>query len=163
MFLFADFILDELVEYKIPDGSDFHFNSYGPGPINLRDTCYDGQRDPRGEILHNGVGCLADSRISTSAKAFDLSPWQHEDTIGGSGAAAISTGDCLVGWNRSKWEEARRSPSLAVDLVYRFSSLRSFQALHLYASNLPARKVNDLIYSYFTYFFSICIRVENLF
>uniref|UniRef100_A0A0R3TBL4 F5/8 type C domain-containing protein n=1 Tax=Rodentolepis nana TaxID=102285 RepID=A0A0R3TBL4_RODNA len=132
---------DELVEYKIPGGSDFTSTSYGSAPINLRDTCYEGQSDPRGGILHNGLGCLSDSRVSTSTKAFDLSPWQHDSER--SGAATVTDGDCLVGWNRSRWEEARRSPSPVVDLVYRFSGLRTFQALHLYALNLPAKKQVD--------------------
>ncbi|VDL24791.1 unnamed protein product [Hymenolepis diminuta] len=130
---------DELVEYKIPGGSDFNSNSYGSGLVNLRDVCYEGQRDPRGGVLHNGLGCLSDSRVSTSTKAFDLSPWEHDSER--SEAAAVANGDCLVGWNRSRWEEARRSPSPAVDLVYRFSGLRTFQALHLYALNLPVKKI----------------------
>lgn len=130
---------DELVEYRIPGGSDFTSTSYGLAPVNLRDICYEGQSDPRGGILHNGLGCLSDSRVSTSTRAFDLSPWQHDS--GKSGAASVTDGNCLVGWNRSRWEEARRAPSPVVDLVYRFSGLRTFQVLHLYALNLPAKKI----------------------
>lgn len=133
--------LDELVEYKIPGGSDFNLNSYAASSVKLRDTCYDGQKDPRGGVLHNGLGCLADSRVSTSTTAFDFSSWQHEDS-------GVGNGDCLVGWNRSRWEEAKKSSSPAVDLVYRFSGLRTFQALHLYALNLPAKKVNFYSYAY---------------
>ncbi|CDS38168.1 discoidin domain containing receptor 2 [Echinococcus multilocularis] len=129
---------DELVEYEIPDGSDFYLNSF-TNPLNLHDTCYDGQWDPRGGILHNGVGCLVDSRISTSTKALQLPPWEHDTAS--SAIAAASTLDCLVGWNRSRWEETRRSTTTTVDLVFRFSGLRTFNALHLYALNAPSRKI----------------------
>eukprot|EP00108_Taenia_solium_P008870 TsM_000197400 transcript=TsM_000197400 gene=TsM_000197400 len=130
---------DELVEYKIPDGSEFHLNSF-TNPLNLHDTCYDGQRDARGGVLHNGVGCLVDSRVSTSAEAVQLPPWEH-DTASSATASAASTMDCLVGWNRSQWEETRRSTTTAVDLVFRFSGVRTFDQLHIYALNAPSRKI----------------------
>ena len=113
-------------------------------PINLRDKCYDGQRDPRSSVLHNGVGCLTDSRVSTSVKASQLLLWQHDSENTGSTAGGPPV-DCLVGWNRSQWDETRQSPSPAVNLVFRFSGLRTFEALHLYALDVPSRNVSFCI------------------
>ena len=145
--------LEEVVEYKIPDGSEYHLNSF-TSPINFQDKCYDGNRDPRGGVLHNGVGCLTDSRVSTSVKASQLSLWHQnsENSMSTPGSPPI---DCLVGWNRSQWEEARRSPSPAVDLVYRFSGLRVFDALHLYALDVPSRNVRLFVQEFF------CIREKK--
>uniref|UniRef100_A0A5K3EWS3 F5/8 type C domain-containing protein n=1 Tax=Mesocestoides corti TaxID=53468 RepID=A0A5K3EWS3_MESCO len=124
---------DELVEYKIPDGSQFQPSPFSR-QLNLRDRCYDGKHDQRSSVLHDGLGCLSDSRVAMPTEAFEVLPWQQPK----------APMECLVGWNRSRWEDGRQLAADnkgVVDMVFRFSGLRNFTSLHLYAMDLPLSKI----------------------
>ncbi len=131
-------IVDELVEYKIPDGSLFQSSPFSP-KIDLQDRCYDGKRDQRSNVLHDGLGCLADSRVVSAGefgRAFDTPAWQQHSI----------PSECLVGWNRSRWEDGRQLAADnkgVVDMVFRFSGLRNFSSLAIFALDLPSQKVSS--------------------
>ncbi|BHF81170.1 DNA damage responsive protein [Sparganum proliferum] len=146
---------DDLLEYKIPQGSlldDPHLledqsglsRSVGDAdfvpavfPVfrsdALRDRCYDGQRDPRGEVLHGGLGCLCDTRVASQNNVLALfDPYRQ---------AGSEPSECLVGWNRGRWDDRSTGNVKALEFIFRFSGLRNFSTLYLHAVNLHSHQI----------------------
>ncbi|VDN11723.1 unnamed protein product [Dibothriocephalus latus] len=99
----------------------------------LRDRCYDGQRDPRGEVLYGGLGCLSDTRVASQSKVLSLfDPYRRD---------ASELADCLVGWNRGRWDDRSAGSLETLEFIFRFSGLRKFSALYLHVVNLPSQQI----------------------
>lgn len=139
-----------LIEYKIPEGGYFMLSSSsssssggggGGVPItslDLRDRCYDGEHDQRGNVLHGGLGCLTDSKVTNATPAASLSK---------SGA----TEECLIGWNRTRWDRSSGNRGV-VDMIFRFQELRNFSSVIIYALDRPSQWVSTEIRYIITYF-----------
>lgn len=146
---------DDLLEYKIPQGSllddpkildsqsglsrNVNDASFVPAayPVvrtdALRDRCYDGQRDPHSEVLYGGLGCLCDTRVASQSNVLALfDPYREK---------ASEPSECLIGWNRGRWDDQSSVGLEALEFVFRFSGLRNFSALYLQVVNLPSHQI----------------------
>uniref|UniRef100_A0A183SLL6 F5/8 type C domain-containing protein n=1 Tax=Schistocephalus solidus TaxID=70667 RepID=A0A183SLL6_SCHSO len=143
------------LEYKIPQGSllddpkildsqsglsrNVNDASFVPAayPVvrtdALRDRCYDGQRDPHSEVLYGGLGCLCDTRVASQSNVLALfDPYREK---------ASEPSECLIGWNRGRWDDQSSVGLEALEFVFRFSGLRNFSALYLQVVNLPSHQI----------------------
>ncbi|CAH8828811.1 unnamed protein product, partial [Trichobilharzia szidati] len=146
---------DDLVEYRIPEGSLAHppyqaethlykvqgselftnekqnFSQAGGG-LPFSDTCYDGHRIEPGSLLNGGLGCLIDLNIANR----DATPLIQRGL-----KADKSMNHQFVGWHRDRWRSSQEKNNDVVDMLFRFASIRNFTRLRFYVSNNYLEKV----------------------
>nr|CAH8826423.1 unnamed protein product [Trichobilharzia regenti] len=146
---------DDLVEYRIPEGSLAHppyqaethlykvqgselftnekqnFSQAGGG-LPFSDTCYDGHRIEPGSLLNGGLGCLIDLNIANR----DATPFIQRGL-----KADKSMNHQFVGWHRDRWRSSQEKNNDVVDMLFRFASIRNFTRLRFYVSNNYIEKV----------------------
>ncbi|XP_018647784.1 putative discoidin domain receptor [Schistosoma mansoni] len=150
---------DDLVEYRIPEGSLAHppyqaetnlYKSQGSevftteklnssqagGGLPFSDTCYDGHRIEPGSLLDGGLGCLIDLNSANR----DTIP-SIRQTVGVSSKADSSMNHQFVGWHRDRWKSSQDKDNDVVDMLFRFASVRNFTRLRLYISNNYLEKI----------------------
>ncbi|CAH8438109.1 unnamed protein product [Schistosoma margrebowiei] len=150
---------DDLVEYRIPEGSLAHppyqaetslYKSQGSevftnenlnssqagGGLPFSDTCYDGHRIEPGSLLDGGLGCLIDLNSANR----DTIP-SIQQTVGVSSKADSSMNYQFVGWHRDRWKSSQDKNNDVVDMLFRFASVRNFTRLRLYISNNYLEKI----------------------
>ncbi|CAH8436410.1 unnamed protein product [Schistosoma mattheei] len=150
---------DDLVEYRIPEGSLAHppyqaetslYKSQGSevftndnlnssqagGGLPFSDTCYDGHRIEPGSLLDGGLGCLIDLNSANR----DTIP-SIQQTVGVSPKADSSMNYQFVGWHRDRWKSSQDKNNDVVDMLFRFASVRNFTRLRLYISNNYLEKI----------------------
>ncbi|GAA29604.2 discoidin domain-containing receptor 2 [Clonorchis sinensis] len=157
----------DLVEYQIPEGSiavppyhappssnvllkppkdrtkDNHTRYYQAGGGSaFSDTSYDGYRIEPGSLLDGGLGCLTDLGIAPQNVA--PTPMATSVSIPSSvrGGSSEESNRWFVGWHRDRWRMSKtEGREDVVDMLFRFTTIRSFKRLKLYASNNYREKV----------------------
>ncbi|CAH8295545.1 unnamed protein product, partial [Schistosoma turkestanicum] len=150
---------DDLVEYRIPEGSLAYppykaetniYKSQGSevfpteklnssqagGGLPFSDTCYDGHRIEPGSLLDGGIGCLVD--LNSASR--DTMP-VIQRTNAGNSKVDQSVNHQFVGWHRDRWKTSPDKDNDVVDMLFRFASIRNFTRLRLYISNNYLEKI----------------------